>query len=173
MSVGDDVQAVPVRIVDGLPKPLFHIISQFSPDDLRLLLNRPLFSSLDAHLPVLTRDYCHIAHWLGQFPPEVSRDEVQKVRDFVHDIAEGLEKLEFERKMRGIDQDVLGAYYYNIPEVRLYWVAIAMTARFIGLPVEALAFVVATHELAHALLTWDATSTGADGRHQAYLGLAS
>lgn len=150
LSVGEDVQAVPVRIVDGLPRPLSQIISHFSPDDLRLLMNRSLFASLDSDLPSLAQDYDHISRWLGQSPPEASCDEVVRVQRFVHDITENLKTFDLEKRMRSIDQDVLGAYFYNMPEIRLYWVAIAVTARFLGLPVEALAFVVLTHELAHA-----------------------
>jgi len=49
-----------------------------------------------------------------------------------------------------IREDVLGAYYFRIPEIRLYWVVIGIVARAIGVSVEALTVVVLAHELAHA-----------------------
>lgn len=50
----------------------------------------------------------------------------------------------------GIDEDVLGAYFFRIPEIRLYWVVIGITSRALGVSAEALTIVVLAHELAHA-----------------------
>jgi hypothetical protein len=49
-----------------------------------------------------------------------------------------------------IDEDVLGAYFFRIPEIHLYWVVIGITSRALGVSAEALTIVVLAHELAHA-----------------------
>jgi hypothetical protein len=72
----------------------------------------------------------------------------------VHQTANAwLKKLDEMRTMErifDIREDVLGAYYFRIPEIRLYWVVIGIMARAIGVSVEALTVVVLAHELAHA-----------------------
>jgi hypothetical protein len=45
---------------------------------------------------------------------------------------------------------VLGAYFFRIPQIRLYWVVIGIAARTLGVAVEALTIVVLAHELARA-----------------------
>jgi hypothetical protein len=45
---------------------------------------------------------------------------------------------------------VLGAYFFRIPEIRLYWMAIGFFAHYLDVTVEALTVVTLAHELAHA-----------------------
>ena len=61
-----------------------------------------------------------------------------------------IQHLRARERIVGINQDVLGAYFYQIPEVRLYWTVIGIVARLIDVSIEALTVVVLTHELAHA-----------------------
>jgi hypothetical protein len=44
----------------------------------------------------------------------------------------------------------LGAYFFRVPEVHLYWMVIGLVAGVLGISVESLTVVVAAHELAHA-----------------------
>ena len=61
-----------------------------------------------------------------------------------------LNALELLKKIGAIEQDILGAYFFRIPEVRLYWMVIGLIAGALQVSVEALTFVVAAHELGHA-----------------------
>ena len=61
-----------------------------------------------------------------------------------------LDELEAVNKVVGINEDVLGAYFFRVPEINLYWVVIGITARALGVSPEALTIVVLAHELAHA-----------------------
>jgi hypothetical protein len=61
-----------------------------------------------------------------------------------------LDEIRAVEKIIGIDEDVLGAYFFRVPEIRLYWVVIGITARALGVPPDALTIVVLAHELAHA-----------------------
>lgn len=150
LSAGDDIRSVPVRISDGLPVPLATVVSEFSASDWEFLLNRPLLDELRSGLTFLEREYDRACDWLRPPEREVSREEIVRVEHLVRRIVGRLEEYQLEEKMRGINQDFLGAYFYGIPQIRLYWMAIALTARFLALSVEALAFVVIAHELAHA-----------------------
>ena len=42
------------------------------------------------------------------------------------------------------------AYFFKVPEIRLYWMVIGIVAAALGVPREALTVVVLAHELAHA-----------------------
>jgi hypothetical protein len=44
----------------------------------------------------------------------------------------------------------LGAYFFYVPEISLYWMVIGIMSGVLGVPVEALTVVVLAHELAHA-----------------------
>ena len=41
-------------------------------------------------------------------------------------------------------------HFFKVPEIRLYWMAIALVAQMLAAPLDALTVVVLTHELAHA-----------------------
>ena len=47
-------------------------------------------------------------------------------------------------------QDILGAYFFRVPAISVYWMVIGIMSGVLGVSVEALTIVVATHELAHA-----------------------
>jgi hypothetical protein len=61
-----------------------------------------------------------------------------------------VDNLELERKLAAIDEDYLGAYFFNLGEIRIYWEAIAILGSHLGVSAELLGFVVMAHELAHA-----------------------
>jgi hypothetical protein len=58
--------------------------------------------------------------------------------------------LELIKQISDIDQDILGAYHFRIPEIQIYWMVIGVIAGMLGITTEALCLVVLTHELAHA-----------------------
>ena len=61
-----------------------------------------------------------------------------------------LRGIEIHKRLGAIKEDVLGAYFFRVPEVHLYWMVIGLVAGVLGISVESLTVVVATHELAHA-----------------------
>ena len=50
----------------------------------------------------------------------------------------------------GINEDVLGAYFFRVPKIQIYWIVIGIVARLLKVSVETLTVVVLAHELAHA-----------------------
>jgi hypothetical protein len=57
---------------------------------------------------------------------------------------------QLDEKLRQIDRDILGAYFFHRAEIQLYWMAIGFFAPLIGVPIEDLTIVVLAHELGHA-----------------------
>jgi len=78
------------------------------------------------------------------------RDEFERVQQTAQAWLKQLDKVQAIEKLIGINEDVLGAYFYRVPEIRLYWVVIGIIARALGISAEALTVVVLAHELAHA-----------------------
>lgn len=44
----------------------------------------------------------------------------------------------FVERITAIEEDVLGAYFFRVPEVRLYWMVIGFLSGVLGVSVEAL-----------------------------------
>ncbi len=77
--------------------------------------------------------------------------EVRHVEALLYTVLRRLRSLEFIERVKAIDRDVLGAYFFkNMPTVEVYWMVIVFVAGLVGVSVEALAVVVIIHELAHA-----------------------
>ena len=151
LTVGEETQAVPVRVKDGLPKPLAEILGRFDEKIWGLLLNRAALERAEPGLRFVQDEF----EWISTLEQisqrsSASREEVQNTAILVKSLLEEIEKQEVLKQIKGIHQDVLGAYFFWVPEVHLYWMVIAFMAGVIGVTVEALTVVVTIHELAHA-----------------------
>jgi hypothetical protein len=79
-----------------------------------------------------------------------SREELESVLTFIQDLLKEIKKYELFEKIRGINEDILGAYFFRVPKIEIYWMVIGIVCSMLGVSVEALTIVVLTHELAHA-----------------------
>jgi hypothetical protein len=103
-----------------------------------------------------------------------TEDDVQRVHRMAQALVSKLDEMDMLKKILGIQEDILGAYFFGIREVRIYWMAIGIVASALGLSPSSLTTVVLSHELAHAYThlgrdidkeRWDTTSfSGADIR---------
>jgi hypothetical protein len=75
--------------------------------------------------------------------PARSRDLIGRL------LADEIDRPIIER-IRTIDRDWLGAYFFRQGRIELYAPAIALWSKYLGVPVEDMAIVVLAHELAHA-----------------------
>jgi len=149
LTVGDDAQSVPVKVADGLPRPLAGILRQF--DGLEwLLLNRPAIEAAASGATVMDEHVESARALWGEAAGPADAEDIRRVRDTASAWLRKLDERKAVDQLVGIEEDVLGAYFFRIPEIRLYWVVIGITARALGVPVEALTIVVLAHELAHA-----------------------
>ncbi len=152
LASGEQRRGVPVRVVSEIPLPVrrvFEISAEWS----RLILNRPkLLKAIEG--TEFMRTHFSAADRLVGDRGLSSPDEIAKVeetaRRWLEKLDEFMKQTELVQSILGQSIDVLGAYFFRLPEVRLYWVVIGTVALLIGVSVEALTIVVLTHELAHA-----------------------
>lgn len=149
LSVGSDSQAVPVRVVGGMPQPFADVMRQLEGLEW-LLLNRPAIvaAATGAGFMATQADTARSV-WDEKAGPS-GRDEIIRVQQTAEAWLKQLDEANALERITGINEDVLGAYFFRGPEIRLYWVVIGITARALGVSAEALTVVVLAHELAHA-----------------------
>ena len=150
LTVGDETQAIPVRIVAGLPTRFGDLIGSIDPAVWPFLLRiRVLETAVDG-LRFTEAKY-----------PELFMEPQSEIRDglppgfrdswvFVERLLSWLKKRKVQEQIKDIHEDILGAYFFRVPEISLYWMVIGIMAGVIGVPVEALTVVVLAHELSHA-----------------------
>lgn len=151
LSVGEDTQSVPVRVVPGFPEPFRQAVEGIPPGAWRFLLQLPALESTVSGLDSLVNLYS------GQepfgipdgIPPDLP-PFVEDSKFFCQHLVDALHRIDVREKLKRINEDVLGAYFFNMRTIDLYWMVLGLVARILGVSVESLTVVVATHELAHA-----------------------
>jgi hypothetical protein len=149
---GAPVDQVTVEVVDGISEPLADI-ARDHPDPIAwwILLNRRKLegaaaSLIDLHrrLPEIIGSPLHARLFEGDV------DAVARSRGLIVRLLAGdIEKPIIER-IRRVERDWLGAYFFRQKRIELYAPAIALWSEYLGVPVEDMAIVVLAHELAHA-----------------------
>lgn len=151
LSVGDAQQSVPVRVTDALPEPFAEIVSEFDdPLIWKLYLNRAVLAAsvhgirlAETEAPAIARQEKLSAH-------PATPEELRRVREHLEAINNYLGEMELIDRIKELNSDVLGAYFFRVPEVQIYWKVIGVMAGILNIPVEALTVVVLAHELTHA-----------------------
>jgi hypothetical protein len=158
LSTNEAKQAVPVKVEDGLPLPFNRILRDVDELLLWLTINRPSLEAAAAGLDKVIRKFPDLMHW----PPikqsldkqedfdDFDQPTFRKSQLFIQTLLHVLESRSIFEQLKNIDEDVLGAYFFRIPEIRLYWMAIGFFAHYLDVPVEALTVVTLAHELAHS-----------------------
>jgi hypothetical protein len=142
-----------VKVEDGLPQPFSNMLSDYE-HHIELLLILPRLKVAESGLEEAVKNYdalCSVIAPQREYGDAIATlGEVLTVQDFISDVVGKLERLDLLKKFAQIEEDTLGAYFYRLPEIQLYWMPIAFVAALLSVPVEALAVVVLAHELAHA-----------------------
>lgn len=141
-----------IKVVDGLPLPFARILQGVDETLLWLTLNRPTLEVTTSGLSQVVKRFPDLLKWtsIKQGFLDVDQMDLQKSQVFLETLLEALEEFSLIERLKQIDEDVLGAYFFRIPEIRLYWMAIGFFAHNLDVPVEALTVVTLAHELAHA-----------------------
>jgi hypothetical protein len=144
--------AVPVKLVDGLPLVFAELIRQFDDPDLWwLITHRELFSATSKGLLEISNAVTLPRPLLRRAGADDSfRGLLEPVAAVILRLLESKQAEQLDEKLRSIDRDVLGAYFFRRREIQLYWMVIAFYAAILQVSIEDLTFVVLTHELAHA-----------------------
>ncbi len=149
LTVGDDTRAIPVYVVDGLPKP-FALLMERYVDTAWLLLNRAVIDNTVKGLELVAEKYGKISTWEAFQQPPATAEEIQHACDYVKRLVGLMGEIELHQRIGKIEQDILGAYFFRTPRIELYWMVIGLIAATLNVSVEAMTIVVLTHELAHA-----------------------
>lgn len=149
-------QFVPVKIRDGLPIPFRKIIREYDDTWWELYLNRKRLENTLNGLLFLKENYERIVQFDPKYSKVARNTEITNTIELVNGLMnlkqpeEMDEKDDLKEKIKRIRQDILGAYFFRIPEIHIYWMVIGILANILGVSVDGLTFVVLTHELSHA-----------------------
>ena len=150
LTIGEEAQSVPVHIQDGLPKPFRMIVEGFEPEVWRMLLNLPLLDTSNNGLQFVKSHFSFISDWKSFCACPTDINELDNVHKLLSQLVKELKELDVFKRIKNIRTDVLGAYFFRIPSISLYWMVIGLMAGILGVSVEALTIVVTAHELSHA-----------------------
>ena len=151
-------QSVRIRVMPGLPQPLDALArEQPDPSLWAIYLHRALFETTREGLTLL------LSQWNLLLPPtqrnlpgyeEVpdtsGQPAVQQSKLLLDRLLEKANAADLKNKLIDLNQDLLGAYFFNRGEIQVYWMAIGFFAGIIGRPVRELALITLIHELSHA-----------------------
>ena len=144
-----DSRSVPIKVVDGLPAHVAEILEQFEGLE-QLLLSRPAIVAVAKNARIMEGCVELASTTWGTDAGPAPIDDIKRVRITAEGWLKKLDAKQPAKQIMGIEEDVLGAYFFRIPQIRIYWIVLAITARALGVSIEALTIVVLAHELAHA-----------------------
>src|SRR5215217_7946460 len=151
LTIGDEHQSVPVRVKDGMPEPFAEIVSEFNdPLIWKLYLNRSVIADSVKGLRLVEANGPAISGINLVPTASATPDELVHVRSLFEGLNTYLDGLDLIKRIQELNTDTLGAYFFRIPEVQLYWMVIGLMAGILNVSVEALTVVTLTHELTHA-----------------------
>lgn len=153
-------ESIPVEVSDGLPPPFAKVVKEN--DDKRyweMVLNRPVLETTLQGLNLIEGRVEDLKEKLRAFYDQrrstkrldkVSEQTFSDASYFVGELLKYLGKSKAIQRLSSIPVDVLGAYFFRIPRIQLYWLPIAVIAKVLGVSVDSLTAVVLLHEQAHA-----------------------
>ena len=149
LTAGGNSQSVPVKVVNDMPEPFDEIMRRFAGLEW-LLLNRPALVEAANGASFMERNATLAQRVWGDEAGPANEVDIRRLRETAEGWIKKLDELDALEPIFATKEDVLGAYFFRIPEIRLYWVVIGITARLLDVSVQSLTVVVLAHELAHA-----------------------
>jgi hypothetical protein len=153
LSVNGKQQSVSIIAKNYVPREFDWIIKQIGLENWLLGRKRPMLESLRAGT-------VNLGSYFDQNPKAKNQlnlldREIDSIGTFNGTLDKIIEQLphwqiEVFAQFREINRDVLGAYFYEIPHIELYWIPIVLIAESIHASIEDLTILVLIHELAHA-----------------------
>ena len=143
-------RSVPILIAEGLPLPLRQVIPDGDGLELMLFLNRSLLQQVFEGTRFMSAIGAEVQRRYGSRAGSANAAELQSVGSTAKAWLDLIGGQDFEERLRGIDQDILGAYFIHERRFAIYWQAIGVIAARMEMSVEALTVVVLAHELVHA-----------------------
>ena len=141
--------SIQVHVVDGLPAPFSAILDSASGLE-ALLLNQGQLRSVVAGTRFMESERENVRRKDGEIVGPAQPDEIENVRTTAEAWLELASDNDLGKSLAEIDEDMFGGYFLYFNKVLVYWSAIGAYAALYEVPVEALTFVVLSHELARA-----------------------
>ena len=141
------VRSVPVRVVSELPIRFATETRDLTDEDIMVLLHKSKLDDVKSGTKFMAEEYKKLPKIKGSCATE---DEIKNVQAFASALLEHTKKHDKSKWILKIDEDILGAYFFRIPEIRLYWIVLGVYSQILDIPIEALTVVTLIHELAHA-----------------------
>lgn len=145
-------ESVPVRVEDRVPPPFVKLFEQH-PEPLiwRLLLDRSKLETTAKGLQLVGKNFERMEEsFENMVPSDTEESDVTSSYRLVKALLNMLEESSVLESFGSIRGDVLGAYFFRVPEIQIYWLPIAVTAKALDISLEALTVVVLLHERSHA-----------------------
>ena len=150
LSHADQRQSVPYKVVDGIPRSFERFLDDLPDPILLMLLQRKqLLRNGEEALSLVIKHLPQILRLLEQESGD-EKDKLSDSRVFIEKLLAKVGEFKLSDIIRQIDEDVLGAYFFRVPRIEIYWMPIGLIAGILDVSVEDLSFVVLAHELAHA-----------------------
>lgn len=149
LTYEERTQAIPVKVVDGLPPRFARAMQELAGLEW-LLLHRAHLEGVVRGATLLEQNIPGARERWHDAAGPADAGDAARVRETAKAWLQRLDELQVLQRIVGGDEDVLGAYWFRIPEIRIYWVVVGVTAQALGLSPQALTVVVLAHELAHA-----------------------
>ena len=144
LTTETEKQSVPVKVVSGIPGAFASILDEERASlSWWLMGHRRGLTNASVVLQEVLDNYPEI-QWIvydGGLPPATKKD-IYAVLKVIADILSWRKGKDWLYRLREINEDVFGAYFYRMP--------IALMAKRLDVSAEAVTVVVLTHELAHA-----------------------
>ena len=153
LSVNGKQQSVQITARNYVPSEFDWIIKHIGLENWLLGRKRPMLESLRDRTDELASYFEQNPE--AQIQLDLQDGDINSVGSFWNTVNKIIEQLphwqiEVFAKFREIDKDVLGAYFYEIPRIELYWIPIVLMAETIRASIEDVTIMVLIHELAHA-----------------------
>lgn len=144
-------QALRIEVVDGLPLPLASVFEEDSdPIVWELILNNATLKTTQIGLKVVEENFDSLLDWRKAHNSAITNNELQNTKALVDGLITWLDSLSLKERIKKIDEDVLGAYFFHKRNIQIYWMAISIVAGMLDVSVERLTVAVFAHELTHA-----------------------
>lgn len=147
LSVGDEITQVQIKVVDGISPPLMWVLSDYD-KYAELLLHEKNLQDAVRGLDIAEEHFealCDLTQF--EYP---NQEDFYYLGGWLKDALNRLKSLDIEQRLREINEDILGAYFFNRQRIEIYWASIGIFANRLGVSVEGLTVVTLAHELAHA-----------------------
>jgi hypothetical protein len=145
-------QPVAVHVVDGLPRPFSRAFHDISNSLLwELILNNATLKTTLTGLDILSGNFSSIAEQIEELAgSSITREQVLNTQTVTESVIKWINEQAITERLKDINEDVLGAYFFRERKIRIYWMAIGLVARMLDVSLEGLTITVLAHELVHA-----------------------